>query len=571
MSGFRRRLTRPDRKDLPAGLVLGVESVPDGLASGLLAGVNPVAGLYAYLFGMLGAVAFTSTSLMAVQATGAMALVVADTDLDATGDPDRALFTLAVLTGVVMIVAGVLRGGALLRFVPTAVMTGFVTAVGINIVLGQLTNLTGYAADGSNRVVRALDLALHPWRVDAASVAVGLATIALILLLGRTRLGTMGMVVAVLVGSVVAATLAAADSPVALVRDIADVPHALPAPVLPTLGDIGHLLLPALSLAFVGLVQGAAVSVGVANPGGRRGDPSRDFIGQGVGNVVAGLFRGMPVGGSMSATALVQAAGARTRWSLVIAAGVMALVILGFGELVGRVAMPSLAALLIVVGVGSIRPAQVAAVRRSGALPTTVMAITFTLTLLIPLQYSVLVGVGLAIVFQVAQQANRVGLVALEPVNGRVRQVDPPVVVPGRAVTVLQPTGQLFFASAPSLEKLLPVVTSASQWGVVVLRLRGADHLGLAVIEVVRTFATQLSEVDGTLKVVIDSDTVQQQLSAAGLADLLGPHHLYRANAWLGETSRRAYDDGLALIASTGPDNAGPGDTGPGSPGGDAT
>lgn len=104
------RWHRPARADLradaSAGLVLGVESVPDGLASGLLAGVNPLSGLYACLFGMVGAATFTSSTLMAVQATGAMSLVVADTDLAAADDPDRALFTLAVLTDAVMVVAG---------------------------------------------------------------------------------------------------------------------------------------------------------------------------------------------------------------------------------------------------------------------------------------------------------------------------------------------------------------------------------------------------------------------------------------------------------------------------------
>ncbi len=125
-------------KDALAGTILGIESVPDGLAIGLLAGVNPVAGIYAFLFGLAGAALATSSSFMAVQATGAMALIVSDTDLGTRPDPDRALFTLAMLTGVFMVIAGLLKGGRMLRFVPTAVMVGFVTAVGVNIVLGQL-------------------------------------------------------------------------------------------------------------------------------------------------------------------------------------------------------------------------------------------------------------------------------------------------------------------------------------------------------------------------------------------------------------------------------------------------
>lgn len=118
-------------RDALAGLVLGVESVPDGLAAGLLAGLNPVSGLYAYLFGMVGAAFFTSSSFMAVQATGAMSLVVADTAILSRPDPAGALVTLGLLTGVIMVVVGLLRGGRLLRVVPTAVMTGFITAVGV--------------------------------------------------------------------------------------------------------------------------------------------------------------------------------------------------------------------------------------------------------------------------------------------------------------------------------------------------------------------------------------------------------------------------------------------------------
>ncbi len=136
------------KDDAMAGMVLGVESVPDGLASGLLAGVNPVAGLYSYIFGLAGGALFTSTAFMAIQGTGAMAIIVADVDLASRDDPSRALFTLSVLTGVVMVLAGLLRLGSVLRFVSDSVMTGFITAVGINIVLGQLDDFTGYDAEG---------------------------------------------------------------------------------------------------------------------------------------------------------------------------------------------------------------------------------------------------------------------------------------------------------------------------------------------------------------------------------------------------------------------------------------
>ncbi|HEY9394760.1 MAG TPA: SulP family inorganic anion transporter, partial [Nocardioides sp.] len=258
---------RTARRDAAAGAVLGIESVPDGLASGLLAGVNPVAGLYGYLFGLAGGALFTGTAAMAIQGTGAMAIIVADVDLDAYDDPVRALATLSILTGVVMIVAGALRLGRMLRFVSKSVMTGFISAVGISIVLGQLDNFTGYDSHGSNRVTAALDLLLHLHRVDLASLVVGLTTVAGILVLQRTRLGATGLVVAVAVGSALAALLNALGSDtVALVADVAEVPGSLPLPVFPDLSATFDLLLPAAALAFVGLVQGAGVSAGFPNP-----------------------------------------------------------------------------------------------------------------------------------------------------------------------------------------------------------------------------------------------------------------------------------------------------------------
>ena len=92
-----------------AGLVLGLQSVPDGLATGLLTGVSPLAGLYGYMVGTLAGALATSSTFMAIQGTGAMAMIIADTpEVHGSADPGRALFTLAVLTGVVMAVAGVL-------------------------------------------------------------------------------------------------------------------------------------------------------------------------------------------------------------------------------------------------------------------------------------------------------------------------------------------------------------------------------------------------------------------------------------------------------------------------------
>lgn len=541
-------------KDVVAGVVLGMESVPDGLSAGLLAGVNPLAGLYAYLFGMVGAAAFTSSTFMAVQATGALALIVGDAGLNARPDPDRALFTLALLTGVVLIVAGSLRAGRLVRFVPTAVMTGFLTAVGVNIILGQLANFTGYDAQGANRITRSIDTAFNIGQWSLAAVVTGTITILIIVVLSNTRVGSLGLVVAVVAGSAVAVMLNLwIVNPVLLLRDIVDVPSGLPAPVLPVLGDIPALIVPALSLALVCVIQGAGVSAGLPTTDGRTPNPSRDVVGQGMGNILSGLLQGMPVGGSMSASALLVQAGARTRLSLFISGAVMALVVVFAADTVAYTAMPALAGLLIVIGYLSINPGRIRSVLKTGPVQIANMVVTFGLTLILPLQFAVIAGAGLGIILFVVQQSNRVRIRQLDlGPDGHARERDPVATIPPRNVVVLQPYGSLFFATAPSFQEQLPEVAPGSTHSVVIIRLRGTDEMGLAILDALTRYATRLNDVDSTLKIVASEPQVITQIRASGLAGVVGERNLYKGGEWVGTALRRAVADARAEIDGPG-------------------
>lgn len=538
------------RRDLSAGLVLGLESVPDGLARGALVATAPLSGLYGYLFGMVGAALFAASPLMIVQATGALAVVVADVDLGGFADPARALCTVTVLTGLILAVGGALRAGHLMRFVSTAVLTGFVTAVGLTIVLSQLDTLTGTDLGPGGRVVQTLRLLAAPATIHPASLVVGVVTIALVVWLSRTRLGALGMVVAVAVGSALAAVSGRLGQPVELLGDLVAVPSALPGPVLPSVADAPALLLPALSLAFVGAVQGAGVSAAVSRPADGSTNLSRDVAAQGLGNLVAGLFQGMPVGGSMSASALATTAGGRTRLVPLSAGLVMVLVVLLLGGLVEYVAMPALAGLLIVVGAGSIRPAQVASVMRLGSVQSVVLVATFVLTVVIPLQFAVLVGVGLAAGMHVIRQSVRVTLVQLhiDP-GGPVRETPPAAEVPAASVVVLQPYGSIFFASASALESRLPSVTPDSRDSVVIIRLRGVEDAGATFLDVVDRYAIALRDVGSRLVLVVNSDRLLRQLRISGALAAVGEENVYRGNEWVGRAVRRAHRDALTWVA----------------------
>ncbi|MBY6061491.1 SulP family inorganic anion transporter [Microbacterium esteraromaticum] len=543
--------------DLKAGLVLGVESVPDGLAAGVLAGVNPLHGLYAYMFGAIGGALATGSAFMTVQATGAMAVIISDVSAETPGGlTPAALTTLGLIVGVIMLVLGIARLGSLVRFIPTAVLVGFVNAVAVNIVLGQIDNATGFAAEGANRIARTLDSLLHFWQWSWPTILVGVVTVTLILLLERTRLGALALVVAVIVGSGLAAALALLDGidRVATIGDIAEVPQTLPGMQMPDLSVVLALIVPALSLALVGLVQGAAISGSIANPDGRYPDASADFRGQGIANLASGFFQGIPVGGSMSATALVRAAGARTALANLFAGVVMGITVLAFASLIGYIAMPALAALLIIVGVRTFKVHDIYMVWRTGIVQATVLTVTFVLTLLIPLQYAVLTGVGLAVILIVVQQSNRVVLRQWEFDELSTLPIEsaPPATIPPGEVVVLAPYGSLFFAAAPVFEKQLPAVPARLDGAVVIVRLRGKEALGSTFLRVIATYAERVRAAGGTLMISGVSEAVHRQLLDTGIMRRIGERYVFRAHTRVGESLQQARDAAQRLIDERG-------------------
>ena len=537
------------KEDGVAGVVLGVQSVPDGLAAGLLATVNPVYGLYAYMVGTFTGAIFTSSAFMAVQATGAMAIVIADVGPVHNGDdPAGALFMLSILTGIVMLGLGLFKLGTILRFVSNAVMVGFLNAVGVNIVLGQLDSFTGYEAEGGNRVPRAFDTLFNLGQTHFATILVGVATIVLIIVLEKTRLGALGMVVAIIATSAVVAGFGMDG--VAQLRDFVSIPNSLPTPVMPAFAATLGLIVPAMSLAFVGLVQGAGISGNFPNPDGNYPDASRDFTGQGAANIAVGVLQGMPVGGSMSATSLVTSAGARSRQALMIAGVVMAVIVVVFAGLVEFVAMPALAGLLMLVGYRTVKPADLVSVWKTGRVQAVVLSVTFVLTMLIPLQNAVLVGVGISTILYVIRQSNDVTMKRwVFEDDGTILEQNPPEEISPNEVIVLQSYGSLFFAAAPVFEKALPKVTADSRNSVVILRMRGRNDVGTTFMDVLRRYAESLAGVGSKLMIVSATERIQEQLEVTRVTAVVGIENIYPTDERLSATVRRAHADAVAWVA----------------------
>ncbi|GAA4361589.1 SulP family inorganic anion transporter [Angustibacter luteus] len=543
---------RPRRADLKADVLAGlpnaISSVPDGMASATLVGVSPAYGLYATFAGPTFGGLSASTRMMVVTTTTAASLA-AGSALASVPDDDRAgaLVVLTMAAGIVMLVAGLLRLGRYVRFVSRSVMLGFLSGVAVNISLGQVPDLLGASTDQSINLTKAIDVLLHPSGIDWPTATVGLSALAILVLLNRTRFALWSSLAAVTIPTV-AALLLNADS-VQLIADSGAIPSGLPPLAFPRLSDVTpQVLSGALAVAVIVLVQGAGVAEAAPNKGDVPADTNADFVAQGVANVASSLVHGIPVGGSVSGTALNVSLKARSRWASVFAGLWMLLILVALSGVVSQVASATLAAVLIVVGLGTLAPAEIATVWRTGSTAKIAMTVTFVATLLLPVAAAVAIGLITSLVLQLNREAMDLSVVELRVEHGgRFVQATAPGTLPSHAVTVLDVYGSLLYAGARTLQARLPsAVGSVSP--VVVLRLRGRTTLGATFFAVVTTYSNQLAERNGTLYLSGVDPEMLQRFQRSYSQDARGNLHVFEATEVVGDSTLRAVSEARAWL-----------------------
>lgn len=534
--------------DLIAGMTFAVVSVPQAMAHALLATVNPVLGIYSLMVAVPVGALLTSSVFINVSTTAALSVAVGAALADVPADLRvEALGILVLLVGAIQLLAGIFRLGFLTRFVSNAVMIGFLNGVAVLIILGQLSDLTGYSSTFSNRAAQALDLLLRIGQIDARTTIIGLMTLAIIVLLLVSPLRRFAFIIAIALATGLLALLTNSSMPTAsyfaavpTVGDVTAIPRSLPELAMPQASLLLSLMLAAFSVAIIGLIQGAGVSEGVPNPDGKYPDVSRDFLGQGAANIATSFVGGIPTGGSISGTALIMGAGGKSRWANVFVGFFVAAIVLLAAPLVERVPMPALAALLIVAGYQGLRVPQAVVAWKTGRTSAVIMLVTFVATLLVPLQFAVLFGTGLSVVLHVFRQSNKVVVtqLVLQPEGFPIEQAVPQRLASNQ-LTVLHVYGSLFFAAARSVEEMLPAVGDSTR-AVVALTLRGKVEIGSTFVTVLQRYAETLRERNCRLMLVGLDPAVHEQLAKTGVLGLIGEENIFLATPEIGAALNQA-------------------------------
>jgi sulfate permease, SulP family len=400
------------RGDVLAGIVVALALIPEAIAFSIIAGVDPKVGLYASFIIAVTISIVGGRPGMISAATGAMALLMIDLVKDHGLDY---LFAATLLTGALQIAVGLLKLGRSMRFVSRSVMTGFVNALAILIFMAQLPEFAG-----------------ANWQMYAI-VAAGLGIIYLLPLVTTAIPSPLVAIVAL----TAVAILTGAD--VRTVGDMGELPSDLPTFLIPdvplNLETLGIILPVAVTLTMVGLLESLLTASIVDDMTGTQSDKDTEIRGQGIANIVSGLFGGMAGCAMIGQSVINTKSGGRGRLSTLTAGLVLLFLILVLQDWVVRIPMAALVAVMIMVSIGTFDWGSLRQLRTMPVSSSIVMvATTLTVVVTHDLSKGVLVGVLLSALFFARKVAHIVTVGSTLSDDGR-----------RRTYTV---HGQLFFASA---------------------------------------------------------------------------------------------------------------------------
>ncbi len=477
--------------DLFGGLTAGIVALPLALAFGVQSGMGAIAGLYGAIALGIFAAALGGTRLQVSGPTGPMTVVssvVVLTTIKNTGSLEAALgtiITIFMLAGVFLIVFGVLKLGDYIRYIPYPVVSGFMTGIGVIIIILQIFPFMGQASPKSIiGVFKTLPQGLQ--MINWQAVVVAAATIAIIYVFPKITKAVPGSLVALIMVTFIA-NWVNMDIPV-----IGDIPSGLPDLQIAKMSlsgvSMSMIIELSLTLALLGAIDSLLTSVVHDNFTKTKHDSNKELIGQGIGNMASAAIGGLPGAGATMRTLVNFNAGGQTRFSGIVHGIVLLIILLGAGVYAAKIPLAVLAGILITVGIGIVDYRGIQHIPHIPRADAVVMILVLGLTVFVDLIQAVAAGMILSSVLFMKEMSDQVGQeVKIAPLRSYAKELpwadeDIPDSIIDK-IFVKHLDGPLFFGFAPAfMEKAqtLPEVR------VVIFRMKKVPHIdqtGLYALE----------------------------------------------------------------------------------------
>ncbi len=518
------------RGDLAGGFTAAVVALPLALAFGVASGAGAMAGLYgAIVLGFLGAL-LGGTATQVSGPTGPMTVVMTGllAVLSRRYGIDSALplaFGIAALAGLLQVLMGLLRLGQTLTFMPYTVISGFMSGIGMIIVILQLPPLLGLKLSGSIvGLLTALPQALPG--TNGLALLVGGLSFAAVMLYPRRWSSVLPAPLVVLVVGTLLSVIALPSEALPRLGPMASGLPQLAWPRLP-LGDLQLVISGAITLALLGSLDTLLTSLVADNLTRTQHDSDRELIGQGIGNIGAALVGGLPGAGATMRTVVNGQAGGRTRLSGITHAVVLLLICLGAGALASPIPLALLAGILLKVGLDIIDWSFLLRAPRLSLRTTALMWLVLLLTVFWDLITAVLVGMFLANLFSLQRQ-NEQQQRAARSMRGGTEQEELQMLTPteqelfrkaGDQLLLLQLSGPLSFGAGKFLTQKLNAIAA---FHTLILDLGDVPLLGVTAALAIETICLDSHQQGRNVAIVVDADQPLARLERMGVPLIQG-------------------------------------------------
>ena len=508
--------------DLLGGLTVGVVALPLAIALAIASGVKPEQGLYTAIFAGFVIAVLGGTRTQISGPTGAFIVIVYGIVQKYGYD---GLVVATLIAGVMLIIMGLARMGALLKFIPYPVTVGFTSGIALIIFSSQVSDFLGL------RIERVPADFIEKWAeyvgnisaVDPYTVGVALASLLIIIFWNKMTRKVPGQLIAILV---VTAVVQIFQLPVETIESrFGGVPNSLPSPNIPSISwqMVKEMFSPALTIAILAGLESLLSAVVADGMMGTRHRSNMELIAQGAGNIVSVIFGGVPATGAIARTATNIKSGGKTPVSAIIHCVFLLLVLLFIGKWAALIPMATLAAVLVVVAYNMSEWREFVHLLKSPRSDVAVLLATFLLTVFIELTVAIQVGVLLAAFLFLQRMSTQTQVSVItgnleEDDEVRARDMSK-IEIPG-GVEVFEIYGSLFFGAVSQFKESIRLVAKKPE--VLILRMRNVPTIDASAIHILEELANEARERKYAIVFSAVSPDVYRVMENSGFVELVG-------------------------------------------------
>lgn len=542
------------KHDIAAALTVAVVAVPQSMAYAIIAGVNPVYGLYTAIISTILASAFGSSNHLIAGPTNAISLLVASSMRDHMGldNAYEMLFLMTFMVGIMQILFGILKLGKTINYVSHSVIVGFTAGAGILIALGQLNQLLGISIKNSAQMPtlkKMFYVITHINETNLYSLLLGIITIVIIIVCKKINKNLPNSLFGIIIPIILVLFFALDGKGVKLTGDI---PSTLPPFKMIRFSwtSMKDIFSGAIAIAVIGLVEAISISKSIAASSRQKIDANQEFIGQGIANAISSFFQCIPGSGSFTRSAINYYSGAVTRISGILSGVIIAVILLFFAPYAKYIPMPCLAGVIMVIAYNMVNKKEMKKVSNVCKTDSFVMWATLCATVLMPdLDWAIYLGIAISIALYL-RATNKVPVKILVPTKAEglhftereIEYVKDPV-----DILTIQLEGNLYFGSASDLENKLETLVNKSK--VFILRLKTVTSIDMTALDALKIFIRNAREAGGQIIVCGVQSGLNEMLVNSNLYSDIGAENIFLSEEEVFASSVKALERARTIIS----------------------